>query len=109
MDSSPGNSTAFSDEDYRIFLQDGSGLVQIGDVGKTFNLVAFGGDISSYRSYASLFRSAKIDRRVSPKKPWPRGEPWSMKNSAMASQARCAAMAMSIPNTLATYYSIEAI
>jgi hypothetical protein len=59
-------------EDDRIVLSDGLGLVQVGDVGRTFNLVAYGGDVDSHRSYASSCRSTKMHRQVTPKLPWPR-------------------------------------
>lgn len=71
--SSLGDLTAVSDDDRRIKLQDGSGLVQIGDVGKTFNLVAFDGDVSAYKSYATLCRRKKVNKRVPPQRLWPSG------------------------------------
>ncbi|KAF2964125.1 hypothetical protein GQX73_g9450 [Xylaria multiplex] len=45
------------DQDDRITMSDGLGLVQIGDLGKTFNLVAFGGNLKFHKKYASLLRS----------------------------------------------------
>ncbi len=57
----------------RIVLKDGLGLVQVGDVGSAFNLVAFGGDVDSLRSYASSCRNTKDHRPVEPRLPWPRG------------------------------------
>ncbi|KAH8803356.1 heterokaryon incompatibility protein-domain-containing protein [Xylogone sp. PMI_703] len=68
-----GEAAAFLDKDDRIILQDGLGLVQVGDVGRTFNLVAFGGNINAYKSYASSCRSTKKDKPVTPKLPWPSG------------------------------------
>jgi len=68
-----GKTFASIDADSRIVLQDGMGLVQVGDVGKTFDLVAFGGDVSSYKAYASDCRSTKKDREVVPKRQWPYG------------------------------------
>ncbi|KAF2834747.1 hypothetical protein M501DRAFT_1020538 [Patellaria atrata CBS 101060] len=59
--------------DGRIILRDGLGLVQVGDVGKTFNLVAFGGDINAHKAYASSCRSTKDEKPVIPKLPWPNG------------------------------------
>ncbi|KAI0540415.1 heterokaryon incompatibility protein-domain-containing protein [Xylaria digitata] len=52
------------DKDDRITMNDGLGLVQIGDLGKTFNLVAFGGNLKFYKRYAGLLRSA-IDTKSS--------------------------------------------
>jgi len=71
--SSLGDTTASLDEDNRIVLKDGLGLVQVGDVGKTFNLVAFGGDVNAHKSYSSSCRSAKVDRPAILKVPWPMG------------------------------------
>ncbi|KAI9172579.1 hypothetical protein HJFPF1_02085 [Paramyrothecium foliicola] len=71
--SSLGDTTAWLDDYNRIVIKDGLGLVQVGDVGKTFTLVSFGGDIESYRSYASSCRTTKIDTPVVPKLPWPTG------------------------------------
>lgn len=68
-----GDTTASLDYDNRIVLKDGLGLVQIGDVGRTFNLVAFGGDVNSHKSYSSSCRSTKVDKLVIPKLPWPSG------------------------------------
>ena len=60
-------------EDERIILKDGVGLVQVGDIGRTFHLVAFGGDVSAHKSYASSCRSTKIDKPVIPTVMWPWG------------------------------------
>lgn len=68
-----GDTSATLDEDNRIVLKDGLGLVQVGDVGRTFNLVAFGGDVDSHKSYSSICRSTRVDRPVVPRLPWPRG------------------------------------
>ena len=68
-----GDASATLDADNRIVLKDGLGLVQIGDVGRTFNLVAFGGHASSHRVYSSSCRSTKADKPVVPKLPWPAG------------------------------------
>ena len=68
-----GETWASLDKDNRIILQDGSGLVQVGDVGKSFNLVAFGGDIGAHKSYAATCRSTKKDKPAIPKQPFPRG------------------------------------
>ncbi|EHK96558.1 putative Uncharacterized lactate 2-monooxygenase PB1A11.03 [Glarea lozoyensis 74030] len=57
----------------RIISKDGLGLVQVGDIGRSFSLVAFGGDPYSHTSYASACRGTKQDRIVEPKMPWPRG------------------------------------
>jgi len=68
-----GDTSVTLDEDNRIVLKDGMGLVQVGDVGRTFNLVAFGGDVNAHKSYASSCRSTKVDKPVIPKAPWPWG------------------------------------
>ncbi|KAK2606330.1 hypothetical protein QQS21_003261 [Conoideocrella luteorostrata] len=68
-----GDTSATLDADNRIILKDGLGLVQVGDIGRTFSLVSFGGDINSYRSHASSCRSTKIDRPVLPALEWPIG------------------------------------
>ncbi|KAF2621090.1 hypothetical protein BU25DRAFT_416405 [Macroventuria anomochaeta] len=82
-DSSLGERATLSDKDDRITVQDGPGLGQVGNVGKTFNLVAFGGDVSAYKSFASLCRSTKVNKPVASKKPWPSGRLSSVKSSAM--------------------------
>jgi hypothetical protein len=71
--SSLGETTATQSGDNRIELKDGLGLVQVGDVGKAFNLVAFGGDVDSHKSFAHTCRSTKVDKLAVPKLPWPRG------------------------------------
>lgn len=68
-----GGDSATLDHDGRITLRDGLGLAQVGDVGKAFHLVAFHGDVGSYRSYASRCRSTKIDEQVAETRLWPRG------------------------------------
>jgi hypothetical protein len=55
----------------RITLQDGLGLVQVGDVNKTFNLVAFDGDISAYKTHAAQCRKKRLDLSKAPD--FPRG------------------------------------
>jgi hypothetical protein len=70
-DCSLGQETARRDGDDRIILQDGLGLVQIGDVGKTFNLIAFDGNIGAYKSYASLCRKKWLKSKDIPV--WPSG------------------------------------
>lgn len=65
--------TSASLEDDRIVLKDGLGLVQVGDVGRTFNLVAYGGDVDAHRSYSSSCRSTRLHKQVIPKLPWPMG------------------------------------
>ncbi|KAI1123706.1 heterokaryon incompatibility protein-domain-containing protein [Nemania abortiva] len=71
--SSLGDVSARTDRDDRITLNDGLGLVQIGDLGKTFNLVAFGGDLDFHRSYATLCRRTKDGEWVRPIKFCPTG------------------------------------
>jgi Heterokaryon incompatibility protein (HET) len=68
-----GVASASLDEDNRICLTDGLGLLQVGDVGKSFELVAFGGDVDSYKAYAQSCRSTTITRPAIPKLPWPVG------------------------------------
>jgi len=70
--SSLGGASAILDGD-RIILKDGLGLVQVGDVGRAFNLVACGGDVDSHRSYSQSCRNTKIHKPVMPKLPWPSG------------------------------------
>jgi len=71
--SSLGEKWADFDPDNRIILCDGLGLVQIGDIGKTYNLLAFGGDVDAHRAHASACRSLKISKPVIPKTTWPWG------------------------------------
>ncbi|KEF51132.1 uncharacterized protein A1O9_12746 [Exophiala aquamarina CBS 119918] len=61
------------DDDDRIILKDGLGLVQVGDIGRTFKLVAFGGDVNAHKSYARSCRRVKQDKAVHPTRPWPSG------------------------------------
>jgi hypothetical protein len=68
-----GTREAMALEDDRIVMRDGLGLVQVGDVGTAFNLVAFGGDVDALKSHASGCRSTRLHRGVVPKLPWPRG------------------------------------
>jgi hypothetical protein len=68
-----GNTAMYLDNDNRIILRDGLGLVQTGDMGRSFKLVAFGGDVNAYRSYASSCTSTKEHERVPFKLPWPTG------------------------------------
>lgn len=67
-----GDAYATLDSDNRIILKDGLGLVQVGDVGRTFSLVAFGGDIDAHRTYSSKCRSTKKNKPV----PWPERLQW---------------------------------
>lgn len=73
QNSSLGGISASLDEHDRITLSDGLGLVQVGDIGKVFNLMATGGDIDYHKSYAGLCRSTKIHKPVACNKPVPRG------------------------------------
>lgn len=68
-----GDVSATLDADNRILLKDGLGLVQVGDIGRTFSLVAFGGDINSHKSHATRCRTTKIDKPVLPSLEWPVG------------------------------------
>ena len=74
-----GGEIAASDDDGRIVLRDGLGLAQVGDIDKTFHLVAFQGEVGSYKAYASRCRSTKQNHPVPDKvdaktgrEPWPR-------------------------------------
>ncbi|CBY01487.1 hypothetical protein IAQ61_003316 [Plenodomus lingam] len=71
--SSLGNQTAHGDEDDRPIVNDGLGLVQIGDVGKTFNLIAFGGDVNAHSLIASRCRRTKIGKALVTTQSWPTG------------------------------------
>ncbi|KAI0402455.1 hypothetical protein F4802DRAFT_575799 [Xylaria palmicola] len=71
--SSLGGTDGKGDKDGRIVVKDGLGLVQIGDLGKTFNLVAFGGDLDFHRSNAALCRKTKKGRAIVPTKACPMG------------------------------------
>ncbi|PQE10568.1 Heterokaryon incompatibility 6 OR allele protein [Rutstroemia sp. NJR-2017a BVV2] len=70
--SSLGKKSVKYDKDGRIIWQDGLGLVQVGDVGKIFHLVAYGGDISAYKSYASRCRRTDLHKRIIAKPVWPK-------------------------------------
>lgn len=59
------------DNDNRIIIKDGVGLVQAGDVGRAFNLVAFGGNVDAHKSYSIGCRDTKSDKPVVPKLKWP--------------------------------------
>ncbi|KAJ2989650.1 hypothetical protein NUW58_g3364 [Xylaria curta] len=60
-------------DDGRIIMKDGLGLVQMGDLGKTFNVVAFGGHLDFHKSNATLCRKLKESKPVRPVKSHPRG------------------------------------
>lgn len=62
--SSLGDTAAERGTDHKIVLKDGLGLVQMGDVGKVFTLVAFGGDEEAYESYASQCRNTERQARA---------------------------------------------
>ncbi|ROT37704.1 hypothetical protein SODALDRAFT_334834 [Sodiomyces alkalinus F11] len=69
-----GATAANLDADDRIVLQDGLGLVQIGDVGREgFHLVAFEGDVQAYRLHAAACRNTKDTKPVFYKGQWPTG------------------------------------
>lgn len=71
--SSLGDTSAELDSDDRIVVKDGLMLVQVGDVGKMFNLVAFGGDAIFHKSHASVCKSTKVDKPVNLQLAWPSG------------------------------------
>ncbi|KAL2802105.1 heterokaryon incompatibility protein-domain-containing protein [Aspergillus granulosus] len=59
------------DRDNRIILQDGVGLIQPGDVGKGFHIVAFKGNINAHRLHASSCRNTMKDKPVFHPFSWP--------------------------------------
>ncbi|KAF1347301.1 hypothetical protein EJ07DRAFT_143078 [Lizonia empirigonia] len=63
-DSLSGDPVVTSGKDGRIVMQEGLGLVQICDVGRTFSLVAFGQSEQAEEPYASLFRGIRSSKRV---------------------------------------------
>jgi hypothetical protein len=69
--SSFGKIVGFQDKDNRIILNDGLGLVQAGDVGHSFHLVAFSGAVDFHPSYAKSCRKTKKHKTVQPKLPPP--------------------------------------
>lgn len=71
--SSLGDTTARLDKSNRIILQDGMGLVQVGDINKTFNIVAFGGDVGFHKEHGAKCRNTREDRGFSLKKFAPSG------------------------------------
>ncbi|KAK3987245.1 heterokaryon incompatibility protein-domain-containing protein [Cladorrhinum sp. PSN332] len=70
-----GDVAARLDKDNRIELSDGLGLVQVGDVGKDFKVVAFGGDPGAHLSHAVACRKTREGKPVfhSPPMLWPTG------------------------------------
>lgn len=69
--SSLGQTDEVEDDDGRIVMKDGLGLVQIGDLGRTFNVVAFGGDLDFHKRRATLYRKKSfkvpiLETRVAP-------------------------------------------
>ncbi|KAF4483547.1 alcohol dehydrogenase [Fusarium agapanthi] len=71
--SSLGDTATEADHDDRIVLQDGLGLVQVGDVGKTFDVVAFSGNIQAHKLYAASCRKNKENVRIVDEVPLPSG------------------------------------
>ncbi|KAF5548650.1 hypothetical protein FMEXI_4653 [Fusarium mexicanum] len=71
--SSLGDTAAETDRDNSIVLQDGLGLVQIGDVGKAFDVVAFSGNIQAHKLYAASCRKNKENVRIVHEVPLPSG------------------------------------
>ncbi|KAK4168261.1 heterokaryon incompatibility protein-domain-containing protein [Cladorrhinum sp. PSN259] len=70
-----GDVSARLDQDSRIVLSDGLGLVQVGDVGKAFKLVAFGGDSEAHLKHAVACRKTRESKPVIhiPPLAWPTG------------------------------------
>jgi hypothetical protein len=81
-----GGVSATLDEDSRICLKDGLGLVQAGDVGRSFDVVAFGGDVDSYKVHAQSCRSTTVTRPVFPKLLWPVGRALVREGLSLASK-----------------------
>ncbi|KAF3915103.1 hypothetical protein ABW20_dc0100284 [Dactylellina cionopaga] len=84
--SSLGKTTAIQSKDDRIELRDGLGLVQVGDLGKAFKVVAFDGDYEANQSFSQVCRKTTIDENVIPKTPFPKGRaliPESYKHSML--------------------------
>ncbi|KAI8712320.1 HET domain-containing protein [Fusarium sp. LHS14.1] len=71
--SSLGKTAVSLDDDGRIVLQDGLGLVQVGDVDKAFDLIAFSGDIHAHKLYAASCRKKKETEPVGYAVPLPSG------------------------------------
>ena len=70
--SSLGGISVSLDQQDRITLSDGLGLVQVSD-NKTFKLIATGGDIDYHKDYATRCRSVKNHKPVYTKKKIPQG------------------------------------
>ncbi|KAK4224174.1 heterokaryon incompatibility protein-domain-containing protein [Podospora fimiseda] len=70
-----GKAAAELDKDNRIILSDGLGLVQVGDAGKDFKLVAFGGDPAAHLTHATACRKTREGNPVihNPPLNWPTG------------------------------------
>ncbi|KAH8898831.1 hypothetical protein GQ53DRAFT_742018 [Thozetella sp. PMI_491] len=71
--SSLGATAVDLDRDNRIILQDGLGLVQAGEVGRAYNLIAFGGDVNAHKTHASSCRSTKAGKPLPVQLKWPIG------------------------------------
>lgn len=71
--SSLGETAATMDNDNRIALRDGLGLVQVGDVGKAFSLVAFSGNIHAHKFYSASCRKNRVNESVFHAVPLPSG------------------------------------
>lgn len=68
-----GRASASLDPSGRIALSDGLGLVQVGDAGQAFRLVAFAGDVRAHRWYAARCRNTKFGEIANAKLQWPTG------------------------------------
>jgi len=79
-----GDRVAKIDDDNRIVLCDGIELVQVGDVGKTFNLVAFGGNVNAHTAYATTCGRIKLEKPVIPSYRGPLSGRWSRWSLPMA-------------------------
>ncbi|KAK0729583.1 hypothetical protein B0H67DRAFT_475746 [Lasiosphaeris hirsuta] len=68
-----GRASAALDPSDRITLSDGLGLVQVGDAGQKFRLVAFAGDARAHQRYAARCRNTRMGELADAKLPWPTG------------------------------------
>jgi hypothetical protein len=70
--SSLGDTSVILEND-RIVLRDGLGLVQVGDIGRAFNVIAFEGKINAHKAYASHCRNTRASDPIDFRCEWPRG------------------------------------
>jgi hypothetical protein len=68
-----GNVSSSLDDNNRIVLRDGLGLLQVEDMEMAFDLVAFGGNVDYYRSSAQTCRTTRPNRHILPELSCPTG------------------------------------